>query len=53
MSNASASFDLEKRSRINLSFEFDNGLIGVKRGRFLLVIGYQQLYPNDNKTGNI
>jgi hypothetical protein len=48
-----ASYDLEKQSRINLSFEFDNGLVGVKRYRFSLVIGYQHLDPKDRKTKNI
>jgi hypothetical protein len=53
MSNVSASCDLEKQSRINLSFEFGNSLVGAKRDRILLVIGYQHLDPNDNKTRNV
>jgi hypothetical protein len=38
---------------INYSFEIENGLGGIKRDRFLLLIGYAHFSLNDNKTRNV
>jgi hypothetical protein len=42
--------DLETKSPLNSSFEIKNGLLGVKRDRFVSLIGY--VY-NDKKTRNV
>jgi hypothetical protein len=35
------------------NFDITNGLIGIKRDRFLLLIGYISLKKDDNKTRNV
>jgi hypothetical protein len=34
-------------------FDVKNGLLGIKRDRFLLLIGHMSLENNDNKTRNV
>jgi hypothetical protein len=43
--------DLETKSMLNWSFEIKNGLLGVKRDRFVSLIGY--VHFDDNKTRNV
>jgi hypothetical protein len=45
--------DLESKSPLNWSFEIKNGLTGIKRERFLLLLGYAHFDVNDNKTRNV
>jgi hypothetical protein len=47
------SCDLKNKSPINCSFEITNGLLGVERDTFLLLIGYVGLDYGDNKTRNV
>jgi hypothetical protein len=44
--------DLESKSPLNWSFEIRNGLLGVKRDRFLSLIGYMYFDKNQIKTMN-
>jgi hypothetical protein len=45
--------DLESKYPLNWSFEIRNGLLGVKRDRFLSLIGYMHFNKNDNKIRNV
>jgi hypothetical protein len=45
--------DLETKSPLNWSFEIKNGLLGVKRDRFVSLIGYVHFDENNNKTRNV
>jgi hypothetical protein len=45
--------DLKNELPINWSFEITNGLLGIERDTFLLLIGYVHFDHNDNKTRNV
>jgi hypothetical protein len=45
--------ELERKSKINSILEIRNGLMGVKRDIFLLLIGFMNFYHGDNKTRNV
>jgi hypothetical protein len=51
MSIVVSSQDLETKSPLNLSFEIKNGLLGVKRDRFVSLIGY--VHFDDKKTRSV
>jgi hypothetical protein len=53
MSIVFPSQDLETKSPLNWSFEIKNGLLGVKRDRFVSLIGYVHFDENNNKTRNV
>jgi hypothetical protein len=43
----------KKNSPLIEKFDVLNGLIGIKRDNFLLLIGYMNIGNNDNKTRNV
>jgi hypothetical protein len=45
--------EMKRMSGINSNFEISNGLMGVKRDIFLLLIGFMNFYLGDNKTRNV
>jgi hypothetical protein len=45
--------NLKKEFFLYWSFEIENGLIGIKRDRFLLLLGFVHFDTNDNKTRNV
>jgi hypothetical protein len=45
--------DLETKSPLNWLFEIRNGLLGMKRDKFLSLIGYVHFDKNNNKTRNV
>jgi hypothetical protein len=53
MSVVISSQDLETKSPLIWSFEIKNGLLGVKRDRFVSLIGYVHFDENNNKTRNV
>jgi hypothetical protein len=53
MSAVIESHDIERKLGTNSNFEIRNGLLGVKRDIFLLLIGFMNFYHGDNKTRNV
>jgi hypothetical protein len=53
MSIVVSSQNLETKYPLNWSFEIKNGLLGVKRDRFVSLIGYVHFDENDNKTRSV
>jgi hypothetical protein len=51
MSNVISKEHLKIKTPLNWSFEIKNGLLGVKRDRFVSLIGY--VHFDDNKTRNV
>jgi hypothetical protein len=45
--------DLERKSQINSKFEIKNGLLGVQRDIFLLLLGYMCFESEEKKTRNV
>jgi hypothetical protein len=45
--------DLEKKLTVNYKFEIKNGLLGIERDRFLLLLGYSNLIHSDIITRNV
>jgi hypothetical protein len=43
----------KKDSLLIEKFDVLNGLIGIKRDNFLVLIGYMNIENNDNKTRNV
>jgi hypothetical protein len=44
---------IKRKSEIDSNIEIKNGLIGVNRDIFLLLIGFMNFYLGDNKTRNV
>jgi hypothetical protein len=53
MSIVISSQDLETKSTLNWSFEIKNGLLGVKRDRFVSLIGTLHFDEKNNKIRNV
>jgi hypothetical protein len=53
MSTGVSSQDLETKSPLNWSYEIKNGLLGVKRDRFVSLVGYIHFDKNNNKIRNV
>jgi hypothetical protein len=53
MSVVIANENLKSKSPASWSFEIKNGLVGIKRDRFLLLIGYVHFDLNNNKTRSV
>jgi hypothetical protein len=53
MSAVIESHEIERMLGTNSNFEIRNGLLGVKRDIFLLLIGFMNFYHGDNKTRNV
>jgi hypothetical protein len=53
MSNVISKEHSKIKTPLNWSFEIKNGLLGVKRDRFVSLIGYVHFDENDNKTRNV
>jgi hypothetical protein len=53
MSIVFSSQELETKSPLNWPFEIKNGLLGVKRDRFVSLIGYVHFDEKDKKTRNV
>jgi hypothetical protein len=46
-------YDLKRKSQVNSNFEIRNGLLGIKRDVFLVLLGYSSFDCGDNKTRNV
>jgi hypothetical protein len=53
MSNIIGRDNLKRKSQIDLNFEIRNGILGVNRDIFLLLLGYTSTERGDNKTRNV
>jgi hypothetical protein len=47
------SIDINKTNSVIDGYDVKNGLLGIKRDRFLLLIGHMSLENTDNKTRNV
>jgi hypothetical protein len=47
------SIDINNTNFIVNGYDVENGLLGIKRDRYLLLIGHMSLENNDNKTRNV
>jgi hypothetical protein len=47
------SIEIKNTNCIVDGYDVKNGLLGIKRDRFLLLIGHMSLENNDNKTRNV
>jgi hypothetical protein len=47
------SIDINNTNSVVDGYDVKNGLLGIKRDRFLLLIGHMSLGNNDNETRNV
>jgi hypothetical protein len=47
------SIDINNTNSVVDGYDVKNGLIGLKRDRFLLLLGHMGLENNDNKAKNV
>jgi hypothetical protein len=47
------SIDINSTNSVIDGYDVKNGLLGIKRDRYLLLIGHMSLEGNDNKTRNV